>query len=95
MPCRTAVTRVDEGNLLEATLEARVRRAVREEMAGRLADVLRRTSPGPHVGAGDGLEIVARLAAEEWGWTAQRKDAEIEAVKRSMRTPGSIPEQVA
>ena len=95
VPCRTAEARVDEGDPLEATLEGRVRRAVREEMAVRLPDVLRRTSPGPHAGAGHGLEVVARLAAAELGWTDQRKDAEIDAVKRSMRTPGSIPEPVA
>ena len=95
VPCRTAEVRVDEGDLLEATLEARVRRAVREEMAMRLPDVLRRTSPGPLAGAGLDLEAVARLAAVELGWTDQRKDAEIDAVKRSVRTPGSIPEPVA
>ena len=50
VPCRTAEARVDEGDVLEATLEARVRRAVRDEMAVRLSDVLRRTSPGPHAG---------------------------------------------
>ena len=94
VPCLTAQARVDDGDLLEATLEARVRQAVREEMAMRLPDVLRRTSPGPHP-AGDGLEVVARLAAAELGWTDQRKDAEIDAVKRSKRTPGSIPEPVA
>jgi glycerol-3-phosphate dehydrogenase len=95
VPCRTAQARVDDGDLLEATLEARVRRAVREEMAVRLPDVLRRTSPGPQAGAGPGLEVVARLAAAELGWTDQRKDAEIDAAKRSMRTPGWIPEPVA
>lgn len=94
VPCRTAEARVDDGDLPEATLEARVRRAVREEMAVCLPDVLRRTSPGPHA-AGDGLEVVARLAAAELGWTDQRKDAEIDAVKRSLKTPGSIPEPVA
>ncbi|HET7239716.1 MAG TPA: hypothetical protein VFI77_01080, partial [Gemmatimonadales bacterium] len=78
--------------LPEATLEARVRRAVREEMALRLPDVLRRTSPGPHTGAD--LEAVARLAAAELAWTDQRKDAEIDAVKQGMRTPRSIPEPV-
>jgi glycerol-3-phosphate dehydrogenase len=93
VPCRTAETRVDEGDLPEATLETRVRRAVREEMALRLPDVLRRTSPGPHTGAD--LEAVARLAAAELAWTDQRKDAEIDAVKQGMRTPRSIPEPVA
>ncbi len=95
VPCRTAEARVDEGDVLEATLEARVRRAVRDEMAVRLSDVLRRTSPGPHAGAGHDLAAVARLAAAELGWTDQRKDAEIDAVKQSMRTPGSVPEPVA
>jgi glycerol-3-phosphate dehydrogenase len=95
VPCRTAEARVDEGDPPEATMEARVRRAVRQEMAVRLPDVLRRTSPGPYPGDGHGLEAVARLAAVELGWTDQRKDAEIDAVKRCMRTPGSIPEPVA
>jgi glycerol-3-phosphate dehydrogenase len=95
VPCRTAETRVDEGDLLETTLEARVRRAVREEMALRLPDVLRRTSPGPHTGAGHDLEAVARLAAAELAWTDQRKDAEIDAVRQSTRTPRSVPEPVA
>jgi glycerol-3-phosphate dehydrogenase len=94
VPCRTAEARLDEGILLEAPLEARVRQAVQDEMAVRLSDVLRRTSPGPHAGAHD-LAAVARLAAAELGWTDQRKDAEIDAVKRTMMTPGSVPEPVA
>lgn len=95
VPCRTAETRVDEVDVLDATLEARVRRAVREEMALRLPDVLRRTSPGPYTGAGHDLEAVARLAAAELAWTDQRKDAEIDAVRQSTRTPRSVPEPVA
>ena len=95
VPCRTAEARVDDGDPFEATLEGRVRRAVREEMAVRLPDVLRRMSPGPHAADGPALEAVARLAASELGWTDQRKDAEIDDAKRSLRTPGSIPEPVA
>ena len=73
VPCRTAEARVDDGDLPEATLEARVRRAVREEMAVRLPDVLRRTSPGPHAATATGLEAVARLAAAEpAGRTSER-----------------------
>ena len=94
VPCRTAEARVDEGDVLEATLEARVGRAVQDEMAVRLSDVLRRTSPGPHAEVHD-LAAVAGLAAAELGWTDQRKEAEIDAVKRGMRTPGSVPEPVA
>jgi hypothetical protein len=63
-------------------------------MAVRLSDVLRRISPGPHTDVHD-LAAVAGLAAAELGWTDQRKDAEIDAVKRGMRTPGSAPEPVA
>ena len=92
VPCRTAEARVDESDVGEPTLDARVRRAVREEMAGRLSDVLRRLSPGPHTEAAPDLGAVAGLAAAELGWTDQRKDAEIDAVKRSTRTPGSVPE---
>jgi glycerol-3-phosphate dehydrogenase len=93
--CRTAATRVDEGEVPETTLEARVRRAIRAEMAVRLADVLRRLSPGARPEAGPGLEAVARIAAIELGWTEQRKDAEIEALTGVAGTSGPAPEWVA
>ena len=93
--CRTAVTPLDDGETLETALEARVRRAIRAEMAVRLADVVRRLTPGARPEAGPGLEAVARIAALELGWTEQRKDAEIEALTRVTATPGSAPEWVA
>jgi glycerol-3-phosphate dehydrogenase len=89
----TTARRVAE-DIVEATLDARVCRAVREQMAVRLSDVLRRISPGSHADAHD-LAAVAGLAAAELGWTDQRKDAEIDAVKRSTRTPGLVPEPTA
>jgi glycerol-3-phosphate dehydrogenase len=95
VPCRTAEARVDEGEVLEATLDARVRRAVREEMAVHLSDVLRRISPSQDAAASPEVAAVAGLAAAELGWTDQRKDAEIDALKRSTRTPGSTPEPTA
>jgi glycerol-3-phosphate dehydrogenase len=94
-PCRTADTPLVEGDEPESSLEARVRRAVRTEMAERLGDIFRRLAPGGRPGAGADLDVVARLAALELGWTEQRKDAEIEAVKRSISQPGSPPERVA
>jgi glycerol-3-phosphate dehydrogenase len=91
MPCRTADTRVDDGEALADGLEAGVRRAVREEMAVYLPDVLRRLGPGQNVT----LERVALLAAGELGWTEQRKEVEIQALTRSIGAPVSVQEPVA
>ena len=68
VPCRTAEARVDEGEVLEATLDARVRRAVREEMAVRLSDVLRRISPGPDAEA-------STRASRQWPGSPPRSSA--------------------
>jgi glycerol-3-phosphate dehydrogenase len=91
VPCRTADTRVDDGVAVVDGLEGCVRRAVREEMAVYLPDVLRRLGPGRDAT----LERVARLAAAELGWTEQRKEVEIQALTRSIGAPVSAQEPVA
>ncbi len=91
--CRTAESGVDAGEAPDPGLEASVLRAVHDEMALRLPDVLRRLSPG--VRAAAELATVGRLAARELGWTGQRTEAEIDAVKREMSPPGAVPERVA
>jgi hypothetical protein len=64
-------------------------------MAATLPDVFRRLTPGGRPEAGADLEGVARTAAIELGWSEQRKDSEIEAVKRTIGPPGAAPERVA
>ena len=51
--------------------------------------------PASDAEASPEVAAVAGLAAAELGWTDQRKDAEIDALKRSTRTPGSVPEPTA
>lgn len=94
-PCRTAHERLDEVADPVITLEARVRRAIRDEMAATLPDVFRRLTPGGRPDAPADLAAVAQAAALELGWTEQRKDSEIEAVKRNIGPPGAAPERVA
>jgi glycerol-3-phosphate dehydrogenase len=71
-------------------------RAVREEMAITLTDIVfRRTAlgavPGPHRGA---VEAAARMAGSELGWDSLRQEAEIEAVMRQAGVPGPAMEAV-
>ena len=72
-------------------------RAVRQEMAVRLSDVVfRRTGlgaiPGPERLA---VEAAAGVVAEELGWDSTRQAEEIEAVMREAGTPGAMLETVA
>jgi glycerol-3-phosphate dehydrogenase len=87
--CRTAQTRVDDGEGAGGPgLDARVRRAVREEMAVRLSDVvLRRIGSGaPPEPAAETVVAAARIAGDELGWSASHEEAEIEEVMRQLRT---------
>ncbi|HET9040275.1 MAG TPA: FAD-dependent oxidoreductase [Gemmatimonadales bacterium] len=93
--CRTAEILLDAGEALDAGLEASVRRAIREEMAARLPDVLRRLEPRLREDQGTTLETVARLAAVELGWTEHRKEVEIQALTRVAGSPGFAPEPAA
>jgi glycerol-3-phosphate dehydrogenase len=88
--CRTRDTRVDESDVTDLPLDARTRRAVRDEMAVRLADVvLRRIGLGGNREAVERVATVARVAGAELGWSAVRQEAEIEDVMRQIRTNGS------
>ena len=81
-PSRTALTPLPEARPLEGTLEERTRTAVREEMALTLADaVLRRLDLGTagEPSAAD-VERVAHVMAEDLGWDAARRAAEVEAL---------------
>ena len=89
-PCRTSDVVVDRADgVRDPAFEARVRRAVREEMALRLSDiVLRRVPPG--IGPGSDRERMSaagRIAAAELGWSAAVLEAEIEDASRQLRCP--------
>ena len=71
-------------------------RAVREEMAVTLTDIVfRRTAlgavPGPDRAA---VEAAARMAGSELGWDSLRQEAEIDAVMRQAGAPGPAMEAV-
>jgi glycerol-3-phosphate dehydrogenase len=80
--CRTATEEV-----VSAVPSSDVRRAVRDEFAICLADVVyRRTDIGAPPGPGrSAVAAAADLVAEELGWDAARREAEIEDVMRQAR----------
>jgi glycerol-3-phosphate dehydrogenase len=87
-PCRTAETPLAGGAASPgspAPLDQRVRRAVTEEMAATLSDVVfRRTElgdpPGPDE---DGVRLAARVAGEALGWDDRRRSEEEATVLRA------------
>jgi glycerol-3-phosphate dehydrogenase len=97
-PCRTLEHVVDgpEG-ALDLAFETRIRRAIREEMAVRLSDVVLRRIP-PVAGPGPDRERVtaaARIAATELGWTPAAQEAEIDDVLRRLPSAGRSAEPPA
>jgi glycerol-3-phosphate dehydrogenase len=89
--CRTACVRIDDlGDTSKASPETLVRRALREEMAVRLSDLMfRRTTFGlPFPAAPLTVAAVARIAAADLGWSPAREAAEIDDVMRQLRPPG-------
>ncbi|HEX6106711.1 MAG TPA: FAD-dependent oxidoreductase [Gemmatimonadales bacterium] len=92
--CRTAETHLTGAYHVPAgdpRLSARIREAVREEMALSLADIIfRRTGigepPGPSLEA---LDEAARLAGEELGWDDTARQAEIDDVLRQAGGPAA------
>jgi glycerol-3-phosphate dehydrogenase len=101
-PCRTAEVLLPgaqarlsvEGKATVVSEE--IRRAVRQEMAVRLADIVfRRTTlgaaPGPDRAT---VEEAARVAGAELGWDGARQEAEIESVMRQADVPGPAMEAV-
>jgi glycerol-3-phosphate dehydrogenase len=92
IPCRTAETRVDRpGDAGEGPLEVQVLRALREEMAVRLSDViLRRTSlSAPPYPTRETVGAAGRIAGAALGWTPDREEAEIDDVFRQLHPLGS------
>jgi glycerol-3-phosphate dehydrogenase len=101
-PCRTAELQLP-GAQSEVSVEPgpeavreEIVRAVREEMAVKLSDIVfRRTSlgvaPGPERAA---VVAAAQVAGAELGWDTLRQDTEVEAVMREAGTPGTVLETV-
>ena len=100
-PCRTAAQQLEgAGDAVPSAAvisEEDIRRAVREEMAVTLSDlVFRRTT----LGAAPKLrrlavEAAARTFAAESGWDTVREGEEVEAVMKEAGTPRTLMETVA
>jgi len=92
MACRSAEIRIDRpDDSVGGPLRGQIDRAIREEMAVRLSDVIfRRTSLGlqlpPTRGA---VADVARIVADTLGWTPSREADEIADVVRRLHPFGS------
>ena len=100
-PCRTAKLQLDDATVppevTQPLSDAEILRAVRQEMAVKLSDlVFRRTSLGAaaklHRGA---VEAAARTFAAEIGWDERRVAEEVEAVMREVGAPRTALETVA
>jgi glycerol-3-phosphate dehydrogenase len=97
-PCRTAVTMLDGAGMGEAPSESLddlfVHRAIHQEMAVKLGDIIRRRGTrglNPALSRRL-LEKVARAAAAELGWTAQQQHVEVEEVLREYQLPTAAME---
>jgi glycerol-3-phosphate dehydrogenase len=86
-PCRTAEVRVDQDESEAQAPDERVRRAVTQEMAVRLSDVvLRRVWSGiPDAPVADAVTAAARAAGAELGWSHTQREAQVEDVMRQLR----------
>jgi glycerol-3-phosphate dehydrogenase len=89
IPCRTAETPLRHARLPEGSLADRTRRAVEEEMALTLDDLVRRRldlgTAGPPVAAD--VDVVEGVAASLLGWDEGRRRAERAALARSCESP--------
>jgi glycerol-3-phosphate dehydrogenase len=99
VPCRTAVTQIEGVTTdLSATEPASkaVHRAVHQEMAVKLADIVRRLPTGSVTSSPSRplLEELARLAAGELGWDARQQQLEVEEVWRESQLPSRAMEPV-
>lgn len=92
VPCRTAEVPLAGGEPAAdaGTLAELIQRAIREEMALTLTDVLRRTAPGG-TACLDRSEIVgtARIAGLELGWDPGRQAEEVEVALRAVGPAGN------
>jgi len=89
--CRTAETPLDAARPLAGDLATRARTALRDEMALHLDDAVRRRldlgTAGPPASAD--VEEVGAVMAAELGWTAERLQAEMLLLWRSLAPPAT------
>jgi glycerol-3-phosphate dehydrogenase len=87
--CQTGETPLPHARFLEGSLAERTRRAVEDEMALSLADVIRRRldlgTAGPP--PGEGTDLVEAAAAALLGWDEARRRTERAALARSYANP--------
>jgi glycerol-3-phosphate dehydrogenase len=92
-PCRTATTQLASALSGPQSLEEATRHAMRHEMALRLSDVVLRRinlgTAGPP--AEDDLDRVARVLAQERGWSAERLDHERTTLARRYLSGFELP----
>ena len=95
--CRTAEVRVDQDEAEARTPDERVRRAVTQEMAVRLSDVvLRRVWSGvPGAPVAEAVTGAARVAGAELGWSDVQREAQVEDVMRQLRIHNAPSESLA
>jgi glycerol-3-phosphate dehydrogenase len=95
-PCRTAEVPLKQVGTDEALSASDVRRAVHEEMAVKLGDIIFRRG-GAAVGGRlerSTVSEIARLAGTELGWSSTRMDSEIEEVMHGKEHPLPAEEPV-
>jgi len=95
-PCRTAEVRLEEAGTDGLPTASDVRRAVNEEMALTLSDIIFRRTGADRSGRLDRSAVseAAQVAGAELGWDTTRQAAEIEAVMHNRGTSLPVEEPV-
>jgi glycerol-3-phosphate dehydrogenase len=95
-PCRTAEIPLRQAGTDRPLTKSGVRRALQEEMAVTLGDVIFRRSHMAISGKLDrpAVSEIARIVGAELGWERMRQDAEIEQVMRAREQPLTVAERV-
>jgi len=95
-PCRTAEVRLEEAGTDGWPTASDIRRAVHEEMALTLSDIIFRRTGADRSGRLDRSAVseVAQVAGAELGWDTMRQAAEIEALMHSQETSLPVEEPV-
>jgi glycerol-3-phosphate dehydrogenase len=94
VPCRSAEVRIDRpADACDGPLDTQIQQAVRQEMAVRLSDIIRRTSLSSRLPPSrQALAAAARIAATGLGWSPAREASEIDDAFRRPLALGSTVE---
>jgi glycerol-3-phosphate dehydrogenase len=95
-PCRTAEVRLELAGIDGPPTPSDVRRAVNQEMAVTLSDIIFRRTGADRSGRLDRAAVsqAAQVAGAELGWDTMRQAAEIEAVMHNRGTLLPVEEPV-